>query len=53
MTPAVASGRMVIMRPLRSGKVNISFCTTSVSSPMERLNRSVYSSTGVRSSTKP
>ena len=53
MTPAVASGRMVIIRPLRSGKVNISFCTTSVSSPMDRLKRSVYSRTGVRSSTKP
>ncbi|GBU22730.1 hypothetical protein R80B4_02642 [Fibrobacteres bacterium R8-0-B4] len=53
MTPAVASGRNDKERPLRSGKVYISFCTTSVSKPMEREKSSANSSTGVRNSIKP
>ena len=42
--PAVASGRRVSERPLRSGKVYISICTTSVSVPMERLKALGYES---------
>ena len=49
---AVASGRRVMERSLLSAKVYISFCTTSVSVPMERRKRSVYSRRGVRSSPK-
>jgi hypothetical protein len=52
-TPAVASGRMVRERPLRSAKVYISFCTTSVSSPMERAKSSVFSRMGTRTSWQP
>ncbi|CSI37096.1 Uncharacterised protein [Vibrio cholerae] len=37
--PAVPSGRSVKLSPLRSSKVYISFSTTSVTSPMARLNR--------------
>ena len=53
MTPAVPSGRRVIERPALSLKVYISFCTTSVVSPTERLNSSVCSKVGMRISPKP
>jgi len=46
--PAVASGRSVSESPPRSSKVYISFSTMSVSSPIERLNSSVRSSSGRR-----
>ena len=45
---AVPSGRRVSESPLRSAKVYISFSTMSVTSPMERLNRSVNSTIGMR-----
>ena len=51
--PAVASGRNVIDIPLRSSKVYISFSTMSVTSPIERLNNSVRSTTGTRISWYP
>ncbi len=44
--PAVNSGRSVIRSPPRSGKVYISFETTSVVSPIERAKTSVASNTG-------
>ena len=44
--PAVNSGRSVSKSPPRSGKVYISFDTTSVVSPIERANTSVASNTG-------
>ncbi len=47
---AVASGRRLRLSPLRSVKVYISFSTMSVTSPMERLNSSVRSTMGTRSS---
>ena len=46
--PAVASGRSVRLSPPWSVKVYISFSTTSVYSPMARLNSSVCSTTGTR-----
>ena len=53
ITPAVASGRSDMDLPLLSGMLYISFCTTSVSVPMPRQKRSVYSMMGVRSSPNP
>ena len=53
MTPAVASGRMVTDLSPLSVNVYISFCTTSVSSPMPRAKISVRSRMGVRSSLYP
>src|SRR5262245_49203578 len=47
---AVPSGRRLTERPSRSSKMYICFSTTSVTSPTERTNSNVYSSTGVRSS---
>ena len=47
-TLAVFSGRSDRLSPLRSAKVYISFSTMSVTSPIERLNSSVRSSSGVR-----
>ena len=44
--PAVPSGRRVMERPPLSSKVYISFCTTSVVSPTDRLNSSVCSKVG-------
>ncbi len=46
--PAVASGRSVRLSPPMSVKVYISFSTTSVYSPMARLNSSVCSTMGTR-----
>ena len=51
--PAVPSGRRVIERLPLSKKVYISFCTTSVVSPTERLKSSVCSKVGTRISWKP
>ena len=48
--PAVASGRSVRLSPPMSWKVYISFSTMSVYSPIERLNSSVCSTIGTRTS---
>ena len=45
--PAVNSGRSVSDSPPRSSKLYISFETTSVVSPSERENTSVFSNTGI------
>ena len=45
--PAVNSGRRVSDSPPRSSNEYISFETTSVVSPSERENTSVFSNTGI------
>ncbi len=52
ITPAVPSGRRHSRRPPRS-KTYISFCTTSVVSPSDRVKTASNSTTGVRSSSNP
>ena len=53
MTPAVASGRRVMLLPARSVNVYISFSTMSVVSPTPRENNSVCSKIGKWISLKP
>ena len=50
---AVISGRSVRLSPPRSWKVYISFSTMSVNSPIDRLNSSVCSTIGTRTSWYP